>query len=79
MESIQDFKVQILKASQICKNDKVFYILKLYLSFSDQIVTCFVSKQVYEDVASGFINNDNIIEHLYIHINAKNETSFFVK
>ena len=75
-----DFKCKILSQKEITRKDKSkLYIVKIYLSFCDNIVTCFVSKDVFDKVEDGIINDINLSEHLYIYINSAREISFAIK
>lgn len=79
LDCISNFKCNILSLKEIQKKDKNLYIVKLYISFCDYIVTCFVNKDVYDSIKSGYITDNNLSEHLYIYINSAKEISFAVK
>lgn len=74
-----DFKCKILSSKEIQRKDKNLYIIKIYLSFCDNIITCFVNKDVFDKIQDGLINDINLAEHLYIYINSAKEISFAIK
>ena len=75
-----NFKCKILSQKELIRKDKnKLYIVKIYLSFCDNIITCFVSKDVFDKIEDGVINDINLCEHLYIYINSAREISFAIK
>lgn len=59
--------------------NKNYYVLKLYIDFSDVIITSFVSKEVYDKIKENKINDTNIIEHLYFKIDKDMKCHIFIK
>lgn len=58
-----DLKYKILNLSEgITKDKKDYYKVSLYANWSANVLDCFVSKEVYEAIYRGDINDDNIGE-----------------
>ena len=74
-----DFKCKILSSREFQRNEKKYFIVKIYLSFCDNIITCFVNKDVFDKIQDGLINDINLAEHLYIYINSAKEIYFAIK
>lgn len=65
-----EFKVKILNYLQVHKKDKNYNLVRLYIDFSDVVITCFVSKETYEKIENGLIDNDNIINYLHFKLDS---------
>lgn len=58
---------------------KTYFTVKLYIEYSEVIITCFIDKTVYEKIKNNTINDTNIIEHLYFRIDKDMKTHIFIK
>lgn len=58
---------------------KTYYTVKLYIEFSEVILTCFVDKTTYELIKNKTINDSNIIERLYFKIDKNMNCHVFIK
>lgn len=65
-----EFKVKILNHLQVQKKDKTYNLVRLYIDFSDVVITCFVSKETYEKIENGLIDDDNIINYLHFKVDS---------
>lgn len=65
-----EFKVKILNYLQVHKKDKNYNLVRLYIDFSDVVITCFVSKETYEKIENGLIDDDNIINYLHFKLDS---------
>lgn len=61
------------------EGNKNYYVVKLYIEFSDVIITSFVSKDIYNQIKDNKINDTNIIEHLYFKIDKDMVCHIFIK
>lgn len=73
-----EFKALILNFYQIEKKDKKFNIVRLYLNFSDVVISCFVSKDIYEKIQNSIIDNDNINEYLHFKVDCNMKFSCYI-
>ena len=67
---MEDVKVSILDKKTVEKNNKKYYILKVYCSISEVIFDVFVSKKISDDIDLGTIDNDNIINYCHFKIDS---------
>lgn len=67
---MQNIKCCILSTREVNKNNKVYYIVKLWLDFSDLIITVFVSKSIYNDILNKIIDNDNLLNYLHFRVDS---------
>lgn len=58
---------------------KQYYVVKIYMEFCENIVSCFISKEIYEQIKKGTINDTNVIEHLYLKIDKDMVCHVFIK
>jgi len=58
---------------------KTYYTVKLYIEFSEVIITCFIDKSTYEKIQNENINDTNIIEHLNFRIDKDMKCHIFIK
>lgn len=58
---------------------KIYHTVKLYIEFSEVILTCFVDKNIYELIKNKTINDSNVIEHLYFKIDKDMNCHVFIK
>lgn len=70
---------KILSIDTIEKNNKTYYIVKLYLDFSDCVISCFVDKITFDLIKNKTINDTNLIEHLYFKIDKDMKCHIFIK
>lgn len=67
---MEDVQVFLLDSREIQKNDKVYYIIKVFCSLSDVAFTVFVSQEIYNDINTGVINNSNIINYCHFKVDS---------
>lgn len=67
---MEKFLVQILDTKEVKKDKKIYYIIKLYISFSDVVITAFVSQDTYLKICTGEITNDNIKDFLHFSVDS---------
>ena len=67
---MQNFKCCILSTREVNKNNKVYYIVKLWLDFSDIVLNVFVSKDIYTNIINSIIDNDNILNYLHFRVDS---------
>lgn len=70
-----DFQVYILDKNTVKKNNKEYYILKVYCSISDVIFNVFVSKKISDEIDLGTINNDNLINYCHFKVDSNGKFS----
>lgn len=58
---------------------KTYYTVKLYIEFSEVIITCFIDKATFEKIQNKNINDTNIIEHLNFKIDKDMKCHIFIK
>lgn len=61
------------------EGNKNYYVVKLFIDFSEVIITIFVSKEIYDKIKNNNINDTNIIEHLFFKIDKDMKTHIFIK
>ena len=72
---MQNIKCCILSTREVNKDNKVYYIVKLWLDFSDLIITVFVSKSIYNDILNKIIDNDNLLNYLHFRVDSSGKFS----
>lgn len=70
---------KIVSFENISKDNKNYYVVKLYIDFSEVVITSFVSKEIYEKIKNNTINDTNIIEHLHFKIDKDMKCHIFIK
>lgn len=76
-----ELKYKILSLNQgKTKKGEIYYRVLIYANWSANILDCFVTKEVYDLIESGSVNDDNINDYLsfkfangkiYLSINIK--------
>lgn len=70
---------KILDLLEIEKNNKNYFVVKLYCNYSDVILSCFVDKKTFEDLRAGKINNENIVQFLHLKVDKDMKFHVFIK
>lgn len=70
-----DIKCSILDTREVKKNDKTYYLVKLWLNFSDVVYTVFVSKETLYNISTGVIASDNLINYLHFRVDSSGKFS----
>lgn len=79
MKNLFKSNYKILSMDYFEKNNKTYYIVKLYIEFSDCVISCFVDKNTYDLIKNKTINDTNIIEHLFFKIDKDMHCHIFIK
>lgn len=79
MKNLFKSQYKIVSVEKFEKDNKVYYVVKLYIDFSDVIITSFVSKDIFEKIKNNTINDTNVIEHLYFKIDKDMKCHIFIK
>lgn len=79
MKNLFKSNYKILSTEVFDKNNKSYYVVKLYLEFSEIVISCFVDKNTYELIKNKTINDTNIIEHLYFKVDKDMKLHIFIK
>ena len=79
MKNLFKSNYKILSTDVFDKNGKSYYLVKLYLEFSEIVISCFVDKTTYELIKNKTINDTNIIEHLYFKVDKDMKLHIFIK
>lgn len=58
---------------------KIYYTVKLYIEFSEVILTCFVDKTIYDKIKNKEITDNDIIERLIFKIDKDMKIHIFIK
>lgn len=70
-----DIKCNILDTREVKKNDKTYFLVKLWLNFSDVVYTVFVSKETLYNISTGVITSDNLINYLHFRVDSSGKFS----
>lgn len=65
---MENIKACILDYREVKKDNKEYYIVTLWLNFSEVIFSVFVSKNTSNNILSGVINSDNITNYLHFRV-----------
>ena len=79
MKNLFKSNYKILSTDIIEKNNKTYFIVKLYIEFSECVISCFVDKNTYDLIKNKTINDTNIIEHLFFKIDKDMKCHIFIK
>ena len=79
MVSFKNIKVKILDTKVYNKNNKFYYIIKLFINFSDNVYNVFVTKDIYDEIMINNIDDDNILDYLLIYVDSKGVITFSIK
>ena len=79
MKNLFKSTYKIVSLENISKENKNYYVVKLYIDFSDVIITSFVSKVIFEKIKNNTINDTNITEHLHFKIDKDMKCHIFIK
>lgn len=63
-------KARILDYKDVKKDNKEYHIVTLWINFSEVIFSVFVSKETYNNIVSGVIKSDNIINYLHFRVDS---------
>lgn len=76
-----DYKILSLNQfeKETINGKKFYYTIKLYIEFSEAIITCFIDKPIYDQIKENKINDTNIIERLYFKIDKDMKCHIFIK
>ena len=67
---MDNIKARFLDYKEVKKANKEYYIVTLWLNFSEIIFNVFVSKETYNNIVSGVITSDNIINYLHFRVDS---------
>lgn len=67
---MDNIKARILDYREVQKDKKEYHIITLWLNFSEVIFSVFVSKDTYNNIVSGVISSDNIINYLHFRVDS---------
>lgn len=70
---------KILDLLEIAKNNRTYFVVKIYCNYSDVILTSFVDKKTFEDMRAGKINNENITQFLHFKVDKDMKFHIFIK
>lgn len=79
MVSFKNIKAKILDTKVFNKDNKFYYIIKLFINFSDNVYNVFVSKEIYDEIMISNIDDDNILDYLLIYVDSKGVITFSIK
>lgn len=79
MKNLFKSTYKILSIDSIEKSNKNYFIVKLYIEFSDCVISCFVDKNTFDLIKNKTINDTNIIEHLFFKIDKDMKCHIFIK
>lgn len=79
MKNLFKSTYKIVSLENITKDNKNYYVIKLYIDFSEVVIASFVSKEIYEKIKNNTINDSNIIEHLHFKIDKDMKCHIFIK
>lgn len=57
---------------------KIYYTVKLYVEYSEIILTCFVDKVMYDKIKNKEITDNNIKEHFILKIDKDMKCHIFI-
>lgn len=67
---MEGIEVSILDKKTIQKNNKTYYILRVYCSISQVIFDVFVSKKISDDIDLGKIDSGNLIDYCHFKVDS---------
>ena len=79
MKNLFKSNYKILSSESIEKQNKIYYIVKLYIEFSECVFSCFVDKNTYDLIKNKTVNDTNVIEHLFFKIDKDMKCHVFIK